>query len=135
MQLVPYLSFNGQCKTAFQFYERVLGGKITGIFTYGETPAAEHVPPEARDRVIHVRLEAGDAVLMGADSPTKYEPPRGICVSLHLKDTAQGERIFNALADGGTVQMPFEETFWAERFGMVTDRFGIPWMINCEKAA
>jgi PhnB protein len=134
MQLVPYLNFNGQCKAAFQFYERLLGGKIVAMLTYGETPAAEHVSPESKDRIIHVRLEVGDTVLMGSDSPPEYfEEQKGISVSLHLNDPAKAERIFHALADGGTVRMPIEQTFWAERFGMVTDRFGTPWMINCGK--
>jgi PhnB protein len=136
MQLTPYLNFNGQCKAAFQFYEQCLGGKIVAMFTYGETPAAEHVTPESRDRIIHARLLVGEAVLMGSDSPPEYfEEMKGMSVSLQIDDPAEAERIFHALADGGSVRMPIEETFWAARFGMLVDRFGTPWMINCEKAA
>jgi PhnB protein len=136
MQLIPYLNFNGQCEAAFKFYEQCLGGKIVAMFTYGESPAAEHVSAESRNRIMHVRLLVGDAVLMGSDSPPEYfEEPKGMNVSLHIDDPAEAERIFHALAEGGTVRMPIEETFWAIRFGMVVDRFGTPWMINCEKAA
>jgi PhnB protein len=136
MQITPYLGFNGQCGEAFRFYEQCLGGKIVAMMTFRETPAAGHVPAEMRDRIIHARLMVGDSALMGSDSPMEgFEAPRGIHVSLHVEDPAEAERIFHALADGGTVQMPIEETFWAVRFGMVVDRFGTPWMINCEKAA
>jgi PhnB protein len=136
MQVVPYLGFNGQCKAAFEFYQQCLGGQIVAMFTHRETPAAEHVPPEMQDRIMHARLVVGDAVLMGGDAPTEeFEAPSGICVSLQVEDPAEAERIFHALAEGGTVQMPIEETFWAVRFGMLRDRFGIPWMINCEKTA
>jgi PhnB protein len=136
MQIVPYLNFNGQCKAAFEFYEQCLGGKIVAMFTYGDTPAAEHVSAGSRDRIMHARLVAGDAVLMGSDSPPEmFEAMKGLYVSLLVDTTQEAERIFHALAEGGAVVMPIEETFWAERFGMVVDRFGTPWMINCEKAA
>ncbi len=136
MQLIPYLAFNGQCETAFKFYEQCLGGKIIAMMTYGEMPSAEHTSPESRGRIMHARLQVGEAVLMGGDAPQEHvEAPRGFCVSIQIDDPGKAERIFHALAAGGTVQMPFAETFWAVRFGMVTDRFGIPWMINCEKAA
>jgi len=135
MQLNPYLNFNGQCEAAFKFYEQCLGGKIVAKFTYGETPAAEHVSAESRDRMMHVRLVVGDAVLMGSDSPPElFEEQKGMYVSLNIDSPAEAERIFHALAEGGSVRMPIEETFWAARFGMLVDRFGIPWMINCENA-
>jgi PhnB protein len=136
MQLTPYLNFNGQCKEAFQFYEQCLHGEIVAMFTFAETPAAEHVSPESRDRIMHVRLVVGDAVLMGSDSPPEmFEEQKGMYVSLVIDDPAEAERIFHALEEGGTVRMPIQETFWAARFGMLVDRFGTPWMINCEKAA
>jgi PhnB protein len=136
MQLVPYLNFNGNCKAAFQFYQQCLGGQIVAMMTYGETPAVDHVSPESRDRIIHARLVKGDVVLMGSDSPPEmFVAPQGLNVSLHVDDPVEAERIFHALADGGQVRMPIGETFWAHRFGMLTDRFGTPWMINCEKTA
>jgi PhnB protein len=136
MRLNPYLMFNGPCEAAFKFYEQCLGGKIVALSTYGETPAAEHVSLESQQRIIHACLHVGDAVLMGSDCPTEmFEEPKGISVSLHVDDPAEAERIFHALAEGGAVRMPIEETFWAARFGMLVDRFGTPWMINCEKAS
>jgi PhnB protein len=94
------------------------------------------VPSEWRNKILHARLVIGDQVLMGSDAPPEhYQKPQGFSVSIGLKDTAEAERIFHALAEKGTVQMPIQETFWAARFGMLVDQFGTPWMINCEKAA
>jgi PhnB protein len=136
MQLNPYLNFDGQCEAAFKFYEQVLGGKITFMMTWGEMPGADQFPAESHKLIMHATLSVGTGVLMGADAPPgRYQQPKGINVSIHLKDIAEGERIFNALADNGTVQMPFEQTFWSPGFGMLIDQFGIPWMINCEQAA
>ena len=136
MQLNPYLLFNGQCEAAFKFYEKCLGGKIEVMLTHAGTPAEEHVPAEWRDKILHARLVVEDSVLMASDAPPgHYQQPQGFSVSLQLKDPEKAERIFQALADGGTVKMPFAETFWAARFGMLKDQFGIPWMINCERAA
>jgi PhnB protein len=135
MQLNPYLLFNGQCEAAFKFYEKCLGGKIEALMTHAGTPAEEHVPAEWRDKILHARMVVDDSVLMASDAPPgRYQQPQGFSVSLQLKDPERAERIFHALAEGGTVQMPFEETFWAARFGMLKDQFGIPWMINCERA-
>jgi len=135
MRATPYLMFNGNCEAAFKFYEQCLGGTAQ-MSTFAGTPAAEHVPAEMQGNILHACLTAGDVTLMGSDCPPdSYQQPAGISVALHINDPAEAERVFNALAEGGTVQMPLDETFWAARFGMVTDRFGTPWMINCEKAA
>ena len=134
MELNPYLTFNGQCQAAFKFYERCFGGKIEMMMTHGESPMADQVPAGWRDKVMHARLVAGERVLMGSDAPPdRYQKPQGFSVSLSVGKPAEAERIFNALAENGSVQMPIQKTFWAERFGTVTDRFGIPWMINCEQ--
>ena len=94
---------------------------------------ADHVPAGWSDKVMHGNLTIGDQALMGADAPPgRYEEPKGISLSLHIKSVADAERIFDELAEGGRVVMPLEKTFWAARFGMLVDRFGIPWMINCE---
>ena len=136
MQLNPYLFFNGQCEAAFKFYERVLGGKIEAMLTHAGTPAEAQVPAEWRDKILHARLNVGGEVLMASDAPPgRYEEPKGFSVSLQMKDPPEAERIFHALAENGTVRMPIQKTFWAARFGMLVDRFGIPWMINCEQAA
>jgi PhnB protein len=136
MQLNPYLHFNGQCEAAFKFYGQCLGGKIVFKMTYGESPMADKSPPEWRDKIMHARMMVKEQVLMGADAPPgRYEAPKGFSLSLNLTDAAESERIFNALKEKGTVVMPLEKTFWAECFGMLVDQFGIPWMVNCEKAA
>jgi len=134
MQLNPYLFFNGQCEAAFKFYEQCLGGKIVAMFSHAGTPAEEQVPANWRDKIMHARMLVGDEALMGSDAPPEhYEQTKGFSVSLSIDDPAQAERVFNALAEKGTVKMPFQRTFWAVGFGMLVDRFGIPWMINCEK--
>ena len=134
MQLNPYLFFNGQCEAAFKFYEQCLGGKIVAMFSHAGTPAEGQVPANWRDKIIHARMLVGDEALMGSDAPPEhYEQTKGFSVSLSIDDPAQAERVFNALAEKGTVKMPFQRTFWAVGFGMLVDRFGIPWMINCEK--
>jgi PhnB protein len=136
MQLDSYLLFNGQCEAAFKFYAGVLGGKIEAMMTHAGTPAEEQVPAEWRDKILHARLVVGDQALMASDAPPgRYDKPQGFSVSIGLNDLAKAERIFNALAENGTVQMPFQQTFWAVGFGMCVDRFGIPWMVNCGQAA
>lgn len=130
-----YLSFDGQCEEAFKLYEQCLGGKITFMQTYGDSPMAGQTPPELHKRIMHVTLTVGDQTLQGADAPGGYQKPQGFTVAIHSNDAAEAERIFKALEENGTVQMPLQETFWALRFGMVVDRFGTPWIINCEKPA
>jgi PhnB protein len=135
MQLNPYLLFNGQCEAAFKFYEKSLGGKIVAMMPHEGTPAAPHVPPEWLKKILHARLVVDDQVLMGSDAaPDRYQGNNGFSVSLGVDTPAEAERIFRALSENGKVQMPMEKTFFAERFGMLTDQFGIPWMIICEQA-
>ena len=137
MKWNPYLAFDNQCKEAFEFYERCLGGKIVAMIGYGDTPAKEHVPSGTGARIMHARLVLGDQVLMGCDAhpAMPYEGIRGCDVAVQVETGAEAERLFAALAEGGTVQMPIGETFNCVRFGMLTDRFGVPWMITCEKPA
>src|SRR6516162_4132220 len=136
MQLNPYLTFDGQCEAAFKFYEKVLGGKIEAMMTYGGSPMADQTQPEWRNKIMHARMTVGDKMLMASDAPPdRYEAMKGIMVTLGIDDPAEAERIFHVLSENGTVQMPIQETFWARRFGMLVDQFGTPWMVNCEKAA
>jgi len=135
MQMNPYLSFKGHCEAAFKFYEQCLGSQPGAIFRYAGTPLADQVPADWSNKVMHGSLTLGDQVLMGADvAPDKYEAPKGFSLSLQIKSTADAERIFYELARNGRIILPLEKTFWAARFGMLVDRFGIPWMINCEGA-
>ena len=136
MKLNSYLTFNGQCEAAFKFYEQCLGGKIVAMVTHVGTPAEEQVPAEWRNKILHARLIVGDEVLMGSDAPPDhYEESKGFSVTIGVDDPKDAERIFDALAKNGTVKMPIQKTFWAVRFGMLVDQFGIPWMVNCEQAA
>lgn len=133
MQLSPYLIFNGNCAEALKYYEQVLGGKIEGVSTFGGSPAAEHAPPDWTDKVLHATIKIDGNEVMASDAPPgHYRQPQGISVAIGLNDRDRGEEIFNALSKDGTVTMPFQETFWAKGFGMCTDRFGIPWMVNCD---
>jgi PhnB protein len=130
----PYLIFNGTCEQAFKLYEGVLGGRITAMYRFGETPASGQADPAFADKIMHATLQFGDNYLMASDAPPQhFAPMQGMSVSLNVHSVEDAERIFAALADGGLVKMPIQQTFWAERFGMLTDRFGTPWMINFEK--
>jgi len=136
MQMNPYLTFDGRCEAAFKFYERCLGAKIDAVLTHGNSPMAEQVPAAWRNKIMHARLLLGDTILMGSDAPPEhYEEPKGFSVSLGVDQPAEAERIFKALSENGTVRMPLQQTFWAARFGMLVDQFGIPWMINCEQGS
>lgn len=136
MQMTTYLSFNGQCESAFKFYEQCLGARLGELFRYAGSPMANEVPASWQDKIMHGSLTVGDQVVMGGDvAPDRYEQPKGFSLSLQISSTTDAERVFRELAEDGRVVMPLEKTFWAERFGMVVDRFGIPWLINCEATA
>lgn len=136
MKLNPYLSFNGQCKQAFEFYAKCLRGEIVMMLTNGELPAQDQMQGTAPELIMHGRLIIGDQVLMASDAPSNcYNGTKGMTVAINVDTPAEAERIFKELSDGAEITMPMQQTFWAHRFGMLTDRFGIPWMINCEIAA
>jgi PhnB protein len=104
------------------------------MLTWGDSPMAAQAPAGWEKKILHGRITVGDTDVIGADAfPNQYEKPRGFSILLNLDDPAAGERIFNALAENGTVQMPLQKTFWAERYGVLVDQFGIPWEINCER--
>jgi PhnB protein len=134
MRMNPYLSFRGDCEEAFAYYREHLGAEVGRLFRYAGSPMADQVPADWGQKIMHGTVTIGGAPLMGGDvTPSDYQAPRGFSMSLALQDTGTADRMFRALAEGGTVLVPLAETFWAARFGMVTDRFGIPWMINCER--
>lgn len=136
MELAPYLTFKGDCREAFELYARCFGGRVEMIMTYGESPMRDQFASEWHDKVMHTRLVAGNYALMGCDAPPeRYTAAQGTHVSVSVPTRADGERTFNALAEGGRVTMPFEKTFWASGFGMLVDRFGIPWMVGAEEQA
>jgi len=133
MEANPYLTFNGSCEEALNFYEQTLGAQIESVTKHGGTPSEEHVPADWRDKVLHARFKIGDNVIMASDAPPgHYSQPQGMSIALALDDMNKSEEIFNKLAEGGSIQLPFGPTFWAKGFGMCVDRFGIPWLVNCE---
>ena len=133
MQINPYLSFKGDCEAAFSFYGRCFGGTIGAIIRYAGSPMSAQMPPDWQDKVMHGSVTVGALELMGGDvAPAQYEASKGFALTIATKSTSEAERIFRELAEGGRVTVPLDRTFWAARFGMVVDRFGIPWMVNCE---
>jgi PhnB protein len=133
MRMNPYLSFKGDCEDAFTYYEQHLGAELGPIFRYGGSPMAGDVPPDWSDKIMHGTVTIGGQVLMGGDvAPDRYEAPKGFSLSLQIEGPEEARRVYHALSDGGAVVMPLEPTFWAVLFGMVIDRFGIPWLLNCE---
>ena len=135
MQLTPYLQFeNGMCRAALAHYGKVLGGKVTGQMTFGEAPEGAPVGPDWNDKVMHALFEAEGLTLFACDSPPEYQKaPAGIALTLSVDTPQEAERIFAALGEGGSITMEMSETFWAQRFGMLTDRYGMPWMVSCNK--
>ena len=131
MNFTPYLNFNGTCSEAFKFYERVLGGKIEFLQTHAESPMKDHVPADWQDKVIHVCLNVNGQRLMGSDAPAEqFAPAQGIYINIQVPDTGEGQRVFESLAQGGKITMPYAKTFWSPGFGMLVDRYGTPWMGN-----
>jgi PhnB protein len=131
-QLDSYLFFDGTCEEAIRFYERTLGGKIQMMMTHAQAPEADKMPPGSADRILHASLLIDGRVLMASDSMVgqPYEGMKGFSLSLSYPTVAEAKKIFDALAAGGEVRMPFQKTFWAEAFGMLADRFGTPWMVS-----
>lgn len=141
MRINAYLIFDGQCEAAFEFYQQCLGGTLQAMLRFADAPAGSDdqpgcapMPAEYLNRIMHACLVVDGQTLMASDTGPQfpYEGIKGCSVSLNVDSIAEAERIFAALADKGTIQMPLGATFWAARFGMCTDRFGVPWMINCE---
>lgn len=135
MQIQPYLhAFNGRCEEAINFYQRVLSAEVVMMMRQKDhpEPCGEGMSPEFADKIMHASLRIGDSVLMLSDGDCKNlaEQFHGFSLSLNPPDVATGERLFAALAEGGEIRMPLGKTFWSPGFGIVTDRFGVAWMIN-----
>lgn len=132
MRVVAHLTFAGTCEEAFALYAQIFGADASLMLKYGETAMKDGVAPGWRNKIVHATLTFGATELMGTDvPPEEYEAPRGVHVVLEVSSVAEAERVFEALAAGGRVELPLDETFWSPAFGMVVDRFGIPWEINC----
>lgn len=133
MEICTYLNFNGNCDEAFAFYAKALGGTIARLDKWGDSPMKDQVPPAMHNAVLHARLQVGSQVLMGSDAPPdRFAAAKGISVTLNVKGFDEGKRLFDALAEGGKAEMKFSKPFWSQGFGSLTDRFGIPWMVNAE---
>lgn len=133
MQINTYLTFPGCCEEAFTRYQDILGGRMTAMMRHAGTPMAEHVPPEWQDKILHACLALDGGQLMGSDAPPgRFQTQQGFSVQVGGTSVDETERMFTALAEGGRVTMQLQQTFWAARFGMLVDRFGIPWIFNCE---
>lgn len=132
MQIQPYLFFTGECEEALNFYQSVFGGEIVNINRYGGSPMESQAPPGWKDKIMHATFTAGDITLMAADS--SHSPPGAnnarARLSVGSADHEEGQRVFDGLAAGGTITMPYSKQFWGASFGMLVDRFGIEWMVN-----
>ena len=132
LQIDPYLFFDGNCADAMRFYERTLGGKLEALMKYAEMPGeCDQMPPGSAERIMHARLIIDGRAVMASDSVGQpYNGMKGFSVSLAYPTAADARRVFDLLAEGGKVMLPMEKTFWAEGFGMLTDRYGTPWMVG-----
>ena len=132
MQVNPYLFYNGNCDAALKYYQKVLGAKIERVHTYEGGPDEMQIPPDYKNKVMHAHITIDGEVLMASDAPPgRFNKPQGFSVSLQVENPTDAEKRFKALAEGGTVTMPFGKTFFAKGFGMCVDQFGNPWMVNC----
>lgn len=132
MKMNTYVNFAGTCAEAFRYYEKHLGAKVGMVMTHGQAPGANAVRPEWKDAVLHGRISFGETELMAADIPNA-EPMRSAYLTLRVDSDEDAQRVFSALGDAGQILMPMQETFFASRFGQVRDRFGVNWMILCER--
>ena len=131
MKVQPYLYFAGDCEEAFKFYAETLKVPIQIMVPYEAMPEST---PEMAKKIKYGSLRVGEMLLMGMDAPPdRYSKPSGFSVSLHVETADEAERIYAAMSPGGNVVAPIAETFWAHRFAMFSDRFGIPWMVGCDK--
>ena len=133
MKVEPYLMFEGRTEEALQFYQQKLGAKVEAIIRFKENPEPKYNPPNSDEKVMHSLFRIGDAQIMASDGNCTGKPGfQGFALTLNAADAAEAKQRFNALAEGGKVQMPLNETFFAKSFGMVADRFGVNWMVLAE---
>jgi PhnB protein len=136
MKLCTYLNYGGNCRQAFEFYAAHLGGRIVMLMTHGQNPAGSLPAPDMKDAVLHARLELADTVLLGADvPPDHFQPMRSAYLTLTLESAEEADRVYALLVDGGQIFLQMQETFFADRFAMLRDRFGTSWMLMHERSA
>jgi len=132
MQLITYVTYAGNCEEAINFYKEALGAEVIQMSRMGDSPMK--IAEILKDKIMHARLKIGENVLYMSDTfdPSSVKQGNNVSLSIQIDDTAELEKLFNKLSEGGTVKMPLEDTFWGARFGMFVDKFGIHWMLNCE---
>jgi len=131
MRISPHLCFDGQCREAMQLYQKTLGGTIQTMLTYGESPMASTTDSRWHDRIVHATLMLDEIELTGVDTIAgSYQRPQGFFLTLTLDGVARAQDIYQSLAQGGVIVVPFEKTFWSPGFGVLVDRFNVPWEIN-----
>lgn len=134
MEVQPYIFFDGRCEEALEFYKKALGAKVDMLMRFKEAPDQATVAPESKDKVMHAAVHIGDTQILMSDGRCQGKPSfQGFSLTIAAPDNTEGERLFKALADGGEVRMPMGETFFASRFGMLADKFGVGWMVIVEK--
>ena len=134
MTIAPQISlaFDGDCEAAFKYYERVLEGHVRFMLRWGDSPMAADAPPGWGEKILHAAITIGETEIIGLDVPSdRYEAPIGFEIMLNIDDPVAAERVFGQLAENGSIRMPLQQTFWARLYGVLVDRFGIPWSVNC----
>jgi len=131
VRISPHLCFDGQCREAIELYQKVIGGTILTMLTYGESPMASSIDPQWHERIVHATLALDKLELTGVDMlPGSYDRPQGFFLTLNLDDVVRARELFMSLSQGGVIRVPFEKTFWSPGFGVLVDRFSIPWESN-----
>ena len=130
MKVQPYLFFDGKCDEALEFYKRALGAKVNALMRFGEAPDQSTIKPESKNKVMHSAFQVGETEILASDGHCLGKPSfQGFALTIHAPNDAEAKRIFNAISDGGQVQVPLDKTFFASSFGMAADKFGIGWMV------
>jgi len=129
MDITPYLFLNGRCDAALSFYTSALGAEIIFVHRFKDAPPQEGGPMGSPEAIMHASFKIGSSTVLASDGDGQKRPLSGFSLSISVKDLAEGHRVFDKLAEGGNVMLAFGKTFWTEGFGMVTDRFGVPWMV------
>jgi PhnB protein len=135
MKVQPYVFFDGKCDEALQFYQRALGAKVTALMRFSEAPDQSQIKPESKNKVMHAAFQVGDTEILASDGYCLGAPAfQGFALTIHAADGAEALKLFTGIAEGGKIQMPLEKTFFAAKFGIAVDKFGVNWMVMTEKA-
>jgi PhnB protein len=135
MKVQPYVFFDGKCEEALEFYKRAIGAKVTALMRFGEAPDQSQIKPESKNKVMHAAFQVGDTEILASDGYCLGAPAfQGFALTVHVADGAEALKLFTGIAEGGKIEMPLEKTFFAAKFGIAVDKFGVNWMVITEKA-